>query len=77
MPDTKSGLSFLERTGMLNAYRNPAPRVSPDDLLVHSIPLKTPFPLPELQRGLDGSPSAPARGQTNEWPHPGDFNDPS
>ena len=77
MPDTKSGVSFLERSGLLMAYRNPSPRFSPSELLVHSIPLQAPLPLPELQRGLEGSPAAPARGQTKNWPHPGDINDPS
>ena len=76
MPDTKSGVNFLERSGLLFAYRNPAPKISPLDFLVHSIPLEAPLPLPELQRGLEGSPAAPSRGQTKEWPHPGEINDP-
>jgi hypothetical protein len=77
MPDTKSGVNFLERSGLLFAYRNPVPQISPAELLVHSIPLTAPLPLPELQRGLEGSPAAPARGQTKHWPHPGDINDPT
>lgn len=60
---------FLERIGVLAADRLPGPRVQPSSWRVHSIPLKAPTPLPDLQSHLVGDPP-PDHGKTLEWPHP-------
>lgn len=60
---------FLERHGLLPAYRGPGPRMAPAAMRVHSTPLIPPLPLSELQGYLEGSPP-PDRGRTRDWPHP-------
>lgn len=65
-----SGSPFLERAGLIPAHRNPQPRCSPRDLLIHQLPLTPPLPLPELQGYLEGEPSPPDRGVTQDWPFP-------
>lgn len=64
-----SARNFLERIGILKAYRNPMPAMTTGASLVHEIPLSPPLPLPELLGFLDGEP-APDRGKTLSWPHP-------
>jgi len=64
-----NAMPFLERAGILPAYRNPGPRIEPAALKVHSAPLQAPLPLPTLQQPLNGSPP-PDRAQTYDWPHP-------
>ena len=70
MPDKKSCMTFLERTGILPTYRNPEPRIEPGALKAHKIPLQAPLPLPGLQWPLDGEHNPPDRHQTVDWPHP-------
>ena len=59
-------MSFLERYGFVPTYRNPRPRISPSDLLVHSIPLHRPFPAPEFLPTR----SCSSNNQPDEWPYP-------
>jgi len=73
MPDKKSGRTFLERSGIVKAYRNPEPRIEPRAMSVHNgLNLQPPLPLPGLQWPLDGELSPPDRHETVEWPHPED-----
>lgn len=60
---------FLERLGVLPAYRHPEPILVPGDLRIHRYPLRPPLPLATLQRPLLGQP-APDRGKSLAWPHP-------
>ena len=60
---------FLERAELIRAYRNPEPRLQPGASRVHTIPLKSPLPLPELQGHFVGEPP-PDQGKTLGWPHP-------
>jgi len=60
---------FLERAGLIRAYRNPEPRMQPGESRVHTVPLKEPLPLPELQEHFVGEPP-PDQGKTLDWPHP-------
>lgn len=64
------GLNFLERTGLIETYRNPEPRIEPRAHKVHSLPLAPPLPLPNLVLYREGVYSAPDRGVTLQWPHP-------
>lgn len=66
--------SFLEREQIIPADRCPSPRLAPMASLVHTIPLQPPLPLPPLQAYLTGLP-VPDRGQTLDWPHPGDMSE--
>lgn len=68
-PEQFGARNFLERIGILTAYRNPEPRIVPADFKVHRLPLEAPLPLSDLQGYLNGDPP-PDRGQTLEWPHP-------
>lgn len=69
MPDKKSGLTFLQRSGLVPTNVNPEPRLEPRALRVHSLTLQPPLPLPELLSHLDGDPSPPDRGVGDTWPH--------
>lgn len=69
MPDRKSGLRFLQRSGLVSTYKNPEPRVEPQAFTVHSLELEAPLPLPNLLYHLDGDYAPPDRGQTLDWPH--------
>lgn len=70
MPDTKSGLTFLQRSGLIPTYLNPEPRIEPDSFLAHRIPLSPPLPLPMVSQHLDADESPPDRHETQPWPHP-------
>lgn len=70
MYDKKSGLAFLQRTGLVPTYLNPEPRIEPRSWSIHSASLEAPLPLPNLLSHIDGDTSPPDRGQTYEWPHP-------
>lgn len=70
MFDKKSGLAFLQRSGLVPTHKNPEPRIEPKAFLVHSLELEPPLPLPDLVYHLDGDYSPPDRGQTLQWPHP-------
>ena len=63
-----SAKSFLERVSLLQAQRMPGPRMDPESLRSHNIPLVAPQPNPEGQHHLEGEP-VPDRGQTFHWPH--------
>lgn len=67
--DTKSGLGYLKRKGILSTYVGPLPTFAPKHLYIHSEYLESPLPLPEAQLYLEGNP-APDREQTQQWPHP-------
>jgi hypothetical protein len=69
MPDTKRGLKFLQRAGLVQTYVNPASKIEPRALLIHNLELAAPLPLPALLYHLNGEYQAPDRGQTLEWPH--------
>lgn len=69
MFDKKSGLSFLQRSGLVKTHLNPEPRLEPAALKVHSLELKPPLALPELLYHYDGDYTPPDRGQTLQWPH--------
>lgn len=62
--------AFLERAGIIPTLRRPRPRIEPAANRVHSVPLKAPLPLPELQDHVNGEPP-PDRGNTTEWHIPG------
>ena len=64
-----SAKNFLERVGILEAVRLPGSRIQPDSSRVHTMPLKPPYPLAELQFHFNGE-SPPDQGKTLEWPHP-------
>lgn len=70
MYDKKSGQMFLQRSGIIPTHKNPEPRIEPRALIVHSLPLEPPLPLPNLLYPEDGDYSPPDRGQTVAWPHP-------
>jgi hypothetical protein len=70
MYDKKSGLTFLQRSGLIPTHLNPEPRIEPKAFLVHSYPIEPPLPLPETVHNIDGDYAPPDRGQTLEWPHP-------
>jgi hypothetical protein len=70
MPDRKSGLTFLQRSGLIPTHKNPEPRIEPRAIKVHSLELELPLPLPNLLYPEDGDYSPPDRGQTFDWPHP-------
>lgn len=59
---------FLQRIGALNAMA-PGSRASLDASRVHTIPLKEPLPLPELQTPLLGE-LPPDKGKSLDWPYP-------
>jgi hypothetical protein len=63
-------MAFLHRSGLVPCHVNPEPRISPQQLLIHRLPLQPPLPLPELQGYLDNEPQAPDRGVSQAWPHP-------
>lgn len=67
---TGSAVSFLERAGIVNAFRGPSPGMTPAALRVHSVPLEAPLPDPALLGAEAGSPP-PDRGETGPWPHEG------
>lgn len=69
MYDSKSGVAFLKRAGLIRTPAINTPKVEPGAFLVHSIPLAAPLPLPELQRTELGSPE-PDRGPAKSWPYP-------
>lgn len=68
MYDTKSGLTFLQRSGLLPTHSNPEPRIQPCSLLVHTTPLEAPLPPPAaiLEVREQG---APDRYVSQQWPH--------
>jgi hypothetical protein len=66
MYDRKSGLGFMQRTGIVPAHYNPEPRIAPRTHLVHSIPLSAPLPLPVL-RLLEEAEEPPDRYQSQLW----------
>lgn len=63
------GNAFLERVGILTAYRNPEPRCEPGKMPVHSLTLHPPKPNYMWQGYLQGA-EPPDRGPTLPWPHP-------
>lgn len=67
MYDRKSGLAFLQRSGIVPAHSNPEPRIAPNTHLVHSIPLTAPLPQPILRQALEGD-DPPDRYQAQPWP---------
>ena len=67
--DSKSGLTFLRRAGLVPTPASPTPAIEPGALLVHSIPLQAPLPLPAYQGPLLGQPE-PDRGPAQHWPYP-------
>ena len=70
MPDSKSGRSFLQRHGLIQQDAGPNPRFSPGKLLINTIPLEAPLPLPELR--IDSTVGAKPAGDgtiTQSWPH--------
>lgn len=69
MFDRKSGLSFLQRSGIIPTHKNPEPRIEPGALKVHSLPLEAPLPLPNLMYPFEGDLAPPDRGSTLNWPH--------
>lgn len=69
MPNSKSGLNFLQRIGLNQVIARPAPRLAPDEHSVHDLELEAPLPLPEFQKPLDGDPP-PDRGVSEPWPYP-------
>ena len=66
--DQQGGMAFLERSGLISTNRNPAPRISPMSLLVHSLPLKRPHPAPEFLEEQRPA-CAASEGQTQPWPY--------
>jgi hypothetical protein len=65
----KSGLNFLQRCGLVRTYKNNEPQIEPGALKIHTEPLESPLPLPNLLYPLEGDYSPPDRGQTDLWPH--------
>lgn len=69
MYDKKSGLTFLQRNNLVPTYRNPMPAASPSELLVHSIPLDPPLPLPAIRASEELSDASPDRYKHSTWVH--------
>ena len=67
MPRSRSSLQFLRRQGLTPQAGRPAPRLAVDELLVHTLPLKTPKPLTSQLVSVEGEPP-PDRGITHPWP---------
>lgn len=63
------GNAYLERIGVITAYRNPEPRISPGALKAHRLPLYAPKPYYEWQEYLLGDPKGDT-GPTLDWPNP-------
>lgn len=59
-----SARACLERLGLLDSVLRPTPQLAPQQLKVHSIPLKPPYPHPSSLTGRISD------GTTLEWPHP-------
>jgi hypothetical protein len=68
MYDSKSGLTFLQRSGLIQAYVNPEPRLQPCNLLAHNLPLEAPLPPPDVVQLVRES-EAPDRYAARPWPH--------
>jgi len=68
MYDSKSAMTFFQRTGRLATYVNPEPRIQPCTHLVHSIPLQPPLPQPAMMYMVREQ-NAPDRYASQEWPH--------
>jgi hypothetical protein len=67
----KSGLKFLQRTGVMLTYSGPHPKLAPRTLSVHypdKIVLVKPYPQPQLQLHLGAGAFAPGGDQTQPWP---------
>jgi hypothetical protein len=68
MARSRSPWIFLNRSGIVPETLRPAPRLNVDQLLVHTVPLRSPpQPVPEVLRQYEGDPP-PDRGQTRAWP---------
>ena len=68
MPDSDhNGLNFLERIGVVPAYRQPSPALDVQALEAVSLDLADWTPLADQLGHYDGDPP-PDRGQTLEWP---------
>lgn len=66
MYDSKSGRDFLERNGLVEAYRGPLSSIDTRSLSVHSEPWDGRTAVPgQFYSVLDG---APDNGLTMEWP---------
>lgn len=70
MATSRSAVVFMARAGLHPNLPAPAPRLAPDGLLVHSVPLDSPSPSQATLAAYEGEPP-PDRGETRPWPDQG------
>lgn len=65
---SRSALEFLRRNGLNDTTPRPRPRLNLTELLVHTVPLKSPpKPQYEVLETFEGHPP-PDRGGSRPWP---------
>lgn len=70
MATSRSAVVFMGRAGLHPNLPAPAPRLAPDLLLVHTVPLASPRPDQGSLLGYEGLPP-PDRGASKPWPDQG------